>query len=538
MASEAYDVIILGGGMAGCILATRIAENGVHPETGKRPKVAMLERGPYFKGLPKPGYGIPLRRKMFTNISHEFRAGERYSMGIFESRHEALLKAAAGAGASSADFASIVGGGSLHWQARTQVPYDLDYEAWVEETGVDWTAQKFRSASEEIRTLFNIHARPQSMDSEGQALFRDSAAALGHKLIEATVAKRNCIVCGYCNGGDMCKYDAKMGPVITHLPLAEKLGVEIIPDAEVEKIILEKQGGRVVAKGAIYRHKGGTESIEAGKIIVSCGTFGTPPLLFRSGYGRRDVLGSNLIVENPNIGRNIDAKPASGSVDGVFAEAISDGDYHDGGYLFYDDFHPKGYVDRVQFEFGAGVGSVLSPDFMALNRVAPEFGWEHKEFMRQIFNREASEGSGKTAHLRSTSFGAGVIRPKEVRGSIDPNGRFQYQRNHPSIVKRLREARDISAEVLKKMGAKELFNASGPLRVGREIMQLGSCRAGADRSISVVNSDFESHDVENLLICDGSVLPREASDGYGAPVATVATYAAQRIVKKYFSEKA
>ncbi len=31
MASENYDVIILGGGMAWCILATRIAENGIDP---------------------------------------------------------------------------------------------------------------------------------------------------------------------------------------------------------------------------------------------------------------------------------------------------------------------------------------------------------------------------------------------------------------------------------------------------------------------------------------------------------------------------
>jgi len=108
MASENYDVIIIGGGMAGCILATRIAENGVDPETGERPKVAMLERGPYFKGLPRPGYGIPLRRKMFTNITHEFRAGGRYAMGIFASRHEALLTAEAGAGAPPADVASIV----------------------------------------------------------------------------------------------------------------------------------------------------------------------------------------------------------------------------------------------------------------------------------------------------------------------------------------------------------------------------------------------------------------------------------------------
>ncbi|MDA2935379.1 GMC family oxidoreductase, partial [Acidobacteria bacterium AH-259-D05] len=64
-----------------------------------------------------------------------------------------------------------------------------------------------------------------------------------------------------------------------------------------------------------------------------------------------------------------------------------------------------------------------------------------------------------------------------------------------------------------------------------------SCRAGADRRNSVVNSDFESHDVENLLICDGSATPRNASRGFGSPIATFATYAAQRIVAKYFSSE-
>ena len=77
--------------MAGCILATRIAEKGVNPNTGERLKIAILERGPYFKGDPRPGYGIPLRRKMFTNISHEFREGLRYSMGFFGSRYDVTV---------------------------------------------------------------------------------------------------------------------------------------------------------------------------------------------------------------------------------------------------------------------------------------------------------------------------------------------------------------------------------------------------------------------------------------------------------------
>lgn len=535
--TEVYDVLIVGGGMAGCILATRIAEKGVHPRTGESLKVAILERGPYFKGDPRPGYGIPLRRKMFTNISHEFREGQRYSMGFFGSRYDVSVAADEGAGASSADVASIVGGGSLHWSAvNTREPHDLDYEAWAAETGVDWTADKCRAAGEEIRTLFNIHGRPQPMLTRGDFLFRDTTLALGHRLLEKPVAKKNCLLCGFCNGSDMCRYDAKMGPLITHLPLAERLGVKIIPDAEVEKIVLEKQGARVVAKGAIFRRKGAAESVAAGKVIVACGTFGTPPLLFRSGYGRREVLGSNLIAENPNIGRNIDAKPSSGSVRAVFDEEMTDGDFHDGGFCFFQDVHPKGYVDRLSISGGAAGSITSSPDFQAISSRAPEFGREHKEFMRQICNPEAVRRSSRVALLKTGSVSASVVRPKEVLGSIDGNGRFQYEMNHPSIVKRLQEAREMAQEILKKMGAKEILSA-GPLRVGRATMQCGSCRAGADRSVSVVNSDFESHDVENLLVCDGSAMPRKASQGYGTPVATIATFAAQRIVAKHFSSK-
>ncbi len=40
------DVIVIGGGMGGCIVATGLAEHGVHPETGEPLRIAILERGP------------------------------------------------------------------------------------------------------------------------------------------------------------------------------------------------------------------------------------------------------------------------------------------------------------------------------------------------------------------------------------------------------------------------------------------------------------------------------------------------------------
>lgn len=62
-----------------------------------------------------------------------------------------------------------------------------------------------------------------------------------------------------------------------------------------------------------------------------------------------------------------------------------------------------------------------------------------------------------------------------------------------------------------------------------------TCRAGMDARTSVVDSHFQCHDVENLLICDGRVLPRTSIGSLAMAIATVATFAAQRMVEDHFS---
>ena len=76
--SDPYDVVVVGAGVVGIIVAAKIAQKGVHLRTKGRLRVALMERGPYLKGTPRPGYGHPLRRRMFTNVMSEFREGRRY----------------------------------------------------------------------------------------------------------------------------------------------------------------------------------------------------------------------------------------------------------------------------------------------------------------------------------------------------------------------------------------------------------------------------------------------------------------------------
>ncbi len=64
---------------------------------------------------------------------------------------------------------------------------------------------------------------------------------------------------------------------------------------------------------------------------------------------------------------------------------------------------------------------------------------------------------------------------------------------------------------------------------------LGTCRAGTDPRTSVTDPRFRAHEVDNLFICDGSVIPRTGTGNSGMVVATAATFAAQRMGQDHFS---
>lgn len=67
------------------------------------------------------------------------------------------------------------------------------------------------------------------------------------------------------------------------------------------------------------------------------------------------------------------------------------------------------------------------------------------------------------------------------------------------------------------------------------IHEVGGCRAGTDGKNSVVNSNFECHDIANLFVVDSSSIPRETSLWSGGTVAAVVgTFAARRIIAQHF----
>lgn len=501
MQRKAYDVAIVGAGFSGPILAAKISELGVHPKTGNRLKVALIDAGPYFPGTVWPGHGSPLRRQAFTNLED----GYGYLWGNDRSR------------------AKIVGGTSLHWDAQAFLPFDVDYLHWQNETGVDWTKENFQDAVAEIRREFNIHQYPDEIDTRGNKLFHDTAKLMGYDPKRQEGARRNCIYCGYCSSPMMCKYDSRASTVVTYIPVAEKNGVDIIPDTEVETIVIDRQAERGVARSLICRSLDSTYELAADKIIVCCGYKGTPLLLMRSGYGPSEWRGNPIIVENPNIGKHVDGHPFTPGVSALFDELLGDGELGSiGGYFILHDEQADG---EGRLLFRANFGGYRRPSQASLNVFAPLYGREHKQFMR------------KKGILRTGSLSPSNSKPSG-RWYIDPDGTMLYGGDHGLTIRRVNEGREMARDILQEMGATKITPIDTPVTITPRTggaHKVGSCRAGVDSSTSVVNQYFESHDVDNLLVCDGSVIPRVTTGNTGTPQASLSVFAASRIIERHFS---
>jgi len=503
---DSYDLIVAGGGTAGCLIASRIAQHGINPRTGDRLRIALIEGGPYFirgESELRPGYGVPERRKAVVNINYqEFRA-EPWPYDGMQNK--------------------MVGGCGLHWGGNGLLPFREDYDHWRRETGVNWDEKILQAAVEEISKVYNLHPSISENMTVGNNLYRDAALAMGQDPKPSPMGRRNCINCGYCGSGHLCKYDSK-GSSLYYIHECEKHGVKIIPDAEIEKVIIEKQGGRAIARGVHYTQHGQPREARAPKILVTCGTGGTPVVLMRSGYGPREILGDRLLVENENIGKHLDGDIGHG-VDALFDTAIKDS-Y--GGVERYDFTISEanlGYQKLTSRDSKMSSIDEAYPHLLALHSFAPQLGWELKNYMKTV-----------RKHFGSIAITIGAALWD--KGIVTPTGKYVYNRRHPGILKTLKEGTEFIVDLYSKMAIRPTrVNAAPPNRFSIA-HQTSSCRAGESAQNSVVNSDFESHDVDNLFVSSAAVIPRAPLSHSHVPTCVVAAYTWRRMVENHFSRGA
>ena len=234
-----YDVLILGGGAAGCVLAGRLSEN---PDR----TVCLVEAG--------PDYG-------------HYDEG-RWPADILDPRWLALeshLWPRADEADRSQSRARVLGGCSAHNACVVLEGAPADYD-W----GAAWSYEAFapylRRAAETLQT----HVLGEEELTPWHRAFREAGGD------DAIVHPVNIV--------DGVRWHTGFAYVD---PARGRSNLTILPDTLVDRVVLED--GRAV--GALA---GGLE-IRADTVVVSAGAYGSPGILLRSGLGPDLAVGEGLV---------------------------------------------------------------------------------------------------------------------------------------------------------------------------------------------------------------------------------------------------
>ena len=522
-----YDIIIVGAGSAGCVLANRLSANGNR-------RVLLLEAGPSdwhpLIHMPAGIARLANNRRLNWNYRTEPQA-QLNGRTLWWPRGKTL------GGSSSINAMCYVRGVAG------------DYDRWAQATGdARWSWEQvlpwFLRSEDNTRGADSFHGTGGPLGVSDLRHHNPLSGVFIESAVSAGFARNDDF-----NGADQQGFGlyqvtqrdgARCSAAAAYLrPVRDRPNLEVRTGVLVARVAMAQ--GRAIG---VQLH-GSDTLIEGGEVILAGGAVNTPQLLMLSGIGPADHLrehGIAVQADQPEVGANLQDHLDICTLDGS-TEKIT-----------YDHLNELAAGWRfLRHRNGPGTSNIAEAGGFVRSRLATDERCDLQfHFVPALLDdhgRHRLPGYGYTVHacyLHPRSRGTLRLRSANPAQPIAIHANYLGDAEGHDLARMIEAAR-LSRELLSQPAFAPFRGA--PVFPERKIASdaeyldfirrkaetiyhpAGSCRMGSDAR-APLDSELRVRGVQNLRVVDASVMPSLPSGNTNAPVIMIAEQASAMILNE------
>jgi choline dehydrogenase len=250
-----HDVVVIGGGTAGCVIASRLSE-----DLGRT--VCLIEAGPDYGPIGGGGWPADLLDPRGLTFTHDWGTGgeDERSLG-----------------------ARVIGGCSAHNACMAVAGTPEDYDEW----GDTWKWERFAPYLQRARAMLEVGPENTADPAPLHVAFLEAASSFGIPFLEDAddPVRRTGATRLPVNIVEQTRWNTAFAYLDRARP---RPNLTLLAGTTVDRVALDgtRAVGAVTAAG---------ERIEADVVVLTAGAYFTPAILLRSGIGPESELARHSI---------------------------------------------------------------------------------------------------------------------------------------------------------------------------------------------------------------------------------------------------